>query len=348
MNSISSLVLPPLSLIYGAVTRARLAAYRKGLLATGKPNAPVISVGNITTGGTGKTPLVEWICRALAEEGRKVCVLTRGYGRLNPGTRVLVSDGTSVLADVSRAGDEPTLLARRLTGLAAVISDRNRLAAARWAMGELGVNAFVLDDGFQHLGLARDLNILTLDAENPWGGAALLPYGSLREPRAGLSRADCIIITRADSQEDHSELKEEVQRLAHNRPIFVSRMVPDGIRTLENLQSDFVSPPRRLAAFCGLGNPESFYNLLRREGYDLALTRTFSDHHTYTQTDVTSVALEARSAGAKALVTTAKDAVKLQGLAFELPCYVLEIRISIDNETSLRQMMRQALTVSSN
>ncbi|HEY0430584.1 MAG TPA: tetraacyldisaccharide 4'-kinase, partial [Pyrinomonadaceae bacterium] len=190
-------MLPPLSAVYAAVARARLAAYRRGWLSVAKLAAPVISVGNLTTGGTGKTPLVEWVCRVLAGESvpgivvaeppKKVCVLTRGYGRANPKSQVVVSNGTEILVDERDSGDEPMLLARNLLGTAAVIANPNRVAAGEWALKNLGSEAFVLDDGFQHLRLARDLDIVTIDATNPFGGSRLLPAGRLREPISGLA-----------------------------------------------------------------------------------------------------------------------------------------------------------------
>ena len=173
-------MLPPLSVVYGAVTVLRTAAYEKGLFKTTRLPVPVISIGNITVGGTGKTPLVEWVSRTIASEGRKVCILTRGYGRRNARNRILVSDGTDVLADVEQSGDEPLWLAQTLKGVAAVICDADRAAAGRWAIRNLGVDVFVLDDGFQHLQLERDLNILAIDATDPWGGGRMLPHGWLR------------------------------------------------------------------------------------------------------------------------------------------------------------------------
>src|SRR5215213_3309961 len=151
-----SLALAPLGMLYGAVTRARLRLYGSGLLKSERVGAPVVSVGNLTAGGTGKTPLVEWAARALAREGLRACVLTRGYGRADERRRVVASDGARVLAEAAECGDEPRLLAERLLGVAAVVCDRDRVAAARWAREELGAEVFVLDDGFQHLRSARE------------------------------------------------------------------------------------------------------------------------------------------------------------------------------------------------
>lgn len=336
-------MLPPLSALYRAVTQTRLAAYNSGLLTTTKLPAPVISVGNLTTGGTGKTPLVEWVCRMLARKQRKVCILTRGYGRPNSGSRVVVSDGSSVLTNAVEAGDEPFLLAQNLSGLAAVISDSNRLAAGKWAIDNLGAEVFVLDDGFQHLALARDLNILAIDATNPWGGGKLLPAGRLREPRSGLSRADCVVVTRADQSDEMDSLEAEIQRFNGSCPVVRSKMTIKGISAMNSEGPDkLVSPPQPAAAFCAVGNPESFFELLRHAGIDPVFTRTFRDHHHYTQADVDSLIQESRQAGAQSIITTAKDAVKLQQSKFGFPGYVLNIEISIAEEDRLIQMVDAA------
>jgi tetraacyldisaccharide 4'-kinase len=344
MNPLASIILPPLSAIYSVVTRARISGYQRGWFSVSKLSAPVISVGNLTTGGTGKTPLVEWLCRAVAREtGKKACVLTRGYGRANPQTQVVVSDGNQLLAAEREAGDEPFLLAQNLNGIAAVISNPDRLAAGEWAIKNLGNQVFVLDDGFQHLRLARDLDIVTIDATNPWGGGNLLPYGRLREPRAGLSRADCIVVTRTEQVEDMVSLSESVQRFAGTIPVFTSRMVTSGIRGLNGESVDIESlRAQPLAAFCGVGNPESFFNQLRQEGYTPVFTRAFADHHHYSQTDLNRLIKEAKDHGASGLITTAKDAIKLASLELELPCYVLEITISIDDDAGLIKIIQAA------
>ncbi|MFN2599067.1 MAG: tetraacyldisaccharide 4'-kinase, partial [Pyrinomonadaceae bacterium] len=222
MSSLSRLALAPLRVAYGAAVRARLELYRSGALRVERVGAPVLSVGNLTAGGTGKTPLVEWVAREVAtREGRRVCVLTRGYAREDARRRVVVSDGVRVLADARAAGDEPLLLAERLIAHgAAVVCDADRGAAARFALENLGSEVFVLDDGFQHLRLARDLNVATVDATDPWGGGRLLPAGLLREPVAQLARADCVVVTRAELAEDLDALRARVSHLARGRPVF--------------------------------------------------------------------------------------------------------------------------------
>ena len=355
MPSPSGIVLGPLGALYGIAMRARLALYHRGLLRIHKLGAPVISVGNITTGGTGKTPLVEWLARAMARENLRPCILTRGYGRKDAGARVVVSDGERVLAEASAGGDEPCLLAERLQGLAAVISDADRVAAARWALEHLRSRLFILDDGFQHLRIARDLNILTVDATNPFGGGRLLPYGRLREPLREIKRTDCCVITRAEQAADIASLREEVKRLSGGRPVFVSRARTIGLRPVaetparpvqESVEASQPSPnsaPKNVAAFCGLGNPQAFFAHLRSDGFAPAYTRAFPDHHVYNQSDIAALGAEARARGAQALLTTAKDGVKLRGLKFQLPCYVVEIELEFDDEAAFRQLILQRI-----
>ena len=333
-----SIVLPPLSLLYGAVTRTRLSLYRRGTFHTTRLERPVISVGNITTGGTGKTPLVEWVARTIASQGKKVCILTRGYGRKDPHLQVIVSDGYEVLASPSEAGDEPFLLATKLKGLAAVISSADRIAAAREAINDFGTECFVLDDGFQHLRLARDLNIVTIDATNPWGGGSLLPYGRLREKPENLARADCVVITRCDQVGDLDPLRAEISALIGDRPIFHSQMRAVGVTPLKN-GAGSLAAPARVAAFCAVGNPGSFFEQLGRLGYEIALQKSFPDHHVYSQDEIDSLVRNANESGAVALITTAKDAVKLRTLSFSLACYVLEIEISIENSEELARLV---------
>lgn len=355
MTSASGIVLGPLSALYGIIIRTRLALYRRSALTVHKIDAPVISVGNITTGGTGKTPLVEWLARLFAGEKRRPCILTRGYGRANKDSRVLVSNGERVLADAAAGGDEPRLLAEKLLGVAAVLSDADRAAAALWAIENLHSDLFILDDGFQHLRLARDLNILTIDATNPWGGGRLLPYGRLREPLHEMARADCCVITRAEQATNVELLRGEVKRRSGGRPVFLSTTRTAGLRPLAStpaVDPNALRPaaplplsevPKTVAAFCALGNPQAFFKHTIADGFTLKHTRTFRDHHTYTQSDIMTLEREAQASGAAALLTTAKDEVKLRSLKFQLPCYVVEIKLEFDDEAALRRLALKAL-----
>ncbi len=349
-----TLALAPLSLIYGAAVRARAALYRRGALAAERVGVPVVSVGNITTGGTGKTPLVEWAARRLARGGwRGVCVLTRGYGRADERRRVVVSDGEKVLADAREGGNEPRLLAESLLGVAAVVSDADRVGAARWALSNLGAKVFVLDDGFQHLRLARDLDIVTVDATNPWGGGHLLPRGRLREPRRALARADCVVITRADLAQDIEALRAEVVRLSEGRAVVVtSRARTLRLRRLGGdsyakesggdgsaKEDEGVGVGSRVGAFCAVGNPESFFEHLRRDGREVCYSRAFADHHVFKREELEAVARESERRGAGAVLLTAKDAVKIAPREFALPFFVVEIGLEFDDEGALSSLL---------
>jgi tetraacyldisaccharide 4'-kinase len=195
-----------------------------------------------------------------------------------------------------------------------------------------------LDDAFQHLRLARDLNIVTIDATNPWGGGSLLPYGRLRESREGLSRADCVVITRCDQVRSLDALRSEIVKYTGNRPIFHSHMRTSRVSSLKN-GPGALSSPARLAAFCAIGNPSAFFEHLRRSGYELVLQKSFPDHHIFSQEEIDSLIESAKNAGANSLITTAKDAVKLRTLSFPIPCYVLEIEIAIENADELARML---------
>ncbi|HEX8138356.1 MAG TPA: tetraacyldisaccharide 4'-kinase [Pyrinomonadaceae bacterium] len=347
MTSKGAFILSPLGALYSAGVRARLALYKRGLLPTYQIAAPVLSVGNITVGGTGKTPLVAWLARRVrARYDKRVCILTRGYGRADERRRVLVSDGTRILADAREGGDEPLLLAESLVGSAAVLSEADRLAAALWAQENLHSELFILDDGFQHLRLERDLDIVTVDATNPFGGGRLLPRGRLREPLAGLKRAGLIVLTRADQAQDIERLRGELERLSGGRPLFCSRAKTRALRPLGPTDGPIDADtllPQPVAAFCAIGNPSAFFAHIRSDGHRLAHTRAFADHHVYSQRDAEALGHQARSVGAQLLITTAKDAVKLAGLRFDLPCYVLEIELELADEEGLLGLVDRAV-----
>lgn len=345
MNRAATVALAPISTIYGIFVEARNTCYRHGILRKQQVGVPVISVGNLTCGGTGKTPLVEWTARELAARGRQVCVLTRGYGRGNPSERVVASNGKELLADVARTGDEAFMLAEKLKGVAAVICDPDRVSAAGWAIEKLGSDVFLLDDAFQHQQIARNLNILTVDATNPWGNRRSLPSGILREPVRELSRADCVIITRADSQ-DPGRLRDEIEKIHPGMTVLLSRMKHTQLRDVganaPTPDSDEIKT-WSCGAFCGIGNSESFFSLLRSEGYSLVYERSFRDHYNFMQADAHEIVREALDRGAQVLLTTAKDATKLRSMNFELPCYVVEIEIEIDRAGVLLHLILEAI-----
>ncbi|MGC2235638.1 MAG: tetraacyldisaccharide 4'-kinase [Pyrinomonadaceae bacterium] len=326
--------------LYGKIANLRNALYEKGAFKSFSLGAPVVSIGNITAGGTGKTPLVAFVAEVLAEKGEKVCILTRGYGRENSRKRALVSDGETILEDVKTAGDEPFELAQKLLGKALVVADGNRVAAANWAREKFGVTAFVLDDAFQHRRARRDLDVVVIDATNPFGRF-------LREPAKNLKRADLIVITRANLAKNLSDLKSQISKYNSDCLILTAENKISALIKLEEFPAKAQGSRRpetgdrrqKVLAFCALGNAENFFEQLRREDFNLVSTQKFSDHYFYKQKDIENLERKAKQSGAEILLTTAKDAVKLKDLQFNLPCFVAESKMIFDDEKKLREII---------
>jgi tetraacyldisaccharide 4'-kinase len=340
-----------LSRIYARITNLRNTLFERGAFKSYALGAPAISVGNITVGGTGKTPMVAFVAGILIEKGEKVCILTRGYGRENPSASVVVSDGERVLANAREAGDEPFELARKLNGKAIIIADANRVAAAKYAKEAFGASVFVLDDAFQHRRARRDLDIVLTDATKPFGNKKTLPFGILREPLENLSRADLIIITRANlvDRQQISDLKFQISNLNPNCPILTAENKISNLIELKDSAEQLAAwnpelETQKAIAFCALGNPQNFFEQLRRENFELAATRAFPDHHRYTQKDVEKLQTEARQTRAGVFLTTVKDAVKLAALKFEIPFFAVETQMIFDDEKKLRELINAALT----
>ena len=337
--------LSPLGWLYGVAADARNALYDRGIFKTHTLGARTISIGNLTTGGTGKTPLVAHVARLLADSGEKVCILTRGYGRKNPANSVLVSDRSAVRCDARHGGDEPVELAYKLIGKAAVIADRDRIKGAQRALRELGSTVFVLDDAFQHRRAERDVDIVCIDSTNPWGNGEILPAGTLRERARNIERADVIVITRTDLVKDVASIEGEIRKLNLQAVVFRSANNISRIVELQEFlgakmdDKGSAAIERPLFAFCGLGNPSNFFRQLELKGLDLAGRKTYPDHHFYTQRDITEIEKRARSSGSECLITTVKDAVRLTKAKFSLPCFVAEIETVIADEEAFRQLI---------
>jgi tetraacyldisaccharide 4'-kinase len=357
--SLKRLLLQGPAWVYELAVRLRIAAYETRYLKSNRLEATVISVGNITLGGTGKTPLVDYIARYLSQEGYSVAILTRGYARKSKGQIVL--NGQVASSPVSEkgtrhpdsesyleTGDEPLLLARSLPEVPVVIN-KHRFEAGIWAEQRLGSQVLILDDGFQHLSLARDLNLLVLDATDPFGGFRMVPFGRLREPLYGIKRADAVIVTRADRPFDQGQLGAIIKYYCGERiPVMYAYSRMTGLRHLE---SGTVYDPDEFVGWnawvmCGIGNPRAFVDDLVGVGISILGESVFRDHHPYSQKDAHQIAEQAGAAGADLIVTTEKDAIRLAGLKWsDVPLYAAQSEIQTDDEVRLKSLLLRALVV---
>lgn len=342
-STLAAFALGPFAAAWSFGMRVRRAAYRAGVASSRRLSLPVVSVGNLTVGGTGKTPTVAWLVENLARRGRKCAVLTRGYGRKSREKMLLVEPQEN--ADPLAAGDEPAMLARRFATNApqtvlAVGADRHASGQLIQRSGDTAI--LILDDGFQHLRLERSLNLVLVDATEPFGNGHVLPLGRLRERPASLRDADAVLITRADPASDQATLRDALRRYNPDAPIFHSRMAPSGLINLRTNADVDLNALRgeKVAAFCGIGNPESFVHLAREIGCDLVLARAYRDHHRYSDRDLESLAEAAASRGAQACLTTVKDAVNLSSVdKLPGPVYALSIDLVVDQAEELLQLV---------
>jgi tetraacyldisaccharide 4'-kinase len=317
------ILLWPASLLYGAVVAIRTALYAGGFFKRKRLKTPVISVGNLTVGGTGKTPLVIWLANRLLQQGKRVAILSRGYR----GTA-----GTS---------DEIELMKARLQNRVSFGVGKNRFIEGSRIESREAVDVFLLDDGFQHLQLARDLDIVLMDASRPIA-PGMLPSGPMREDASALSRAGMIVFTRTESAFGANEA---IQHLS-NLPVFAASTALRGFRLLST--KDPLRPAPALTdgpffAFCGIGNPDAFLRDLKNWGIATAGHMFFRDHRRYTVEDAQAIEGSARRAGAKTLVTTEKDSFNLSAAKFSLPVYIAVIDLHIENEMQFLATVENAI-----
>ena len=290
--AVARCVLTVLSWPYALAIRVRNYLYSAGFFKTHNAQAVVISVGNITVGGTGKTPLVIWLADFLAKKDLRCAILTRGYKIKN-----------------SRLSDEPAVLAKSCPD-ARIIVNPDRIAGANEAIGKFDCCVLIMDDGFQHRRMNRDVNIVTIDATRPFGYGRVLPAGLLREPISSLRRADAAVLTRCDqvSQYQLTQTKGKIRQV--NPDILIARSVhaPVCARSLQHRQIELEQlVQKNVFAFCGIGNPDAFFETIRRLGLNAVGTRIFNDHHLYTPDCLRDICEEARYLGADMLLTTQKD-----------------------------------------
>jgi tetraacyldisaccharide 4'-kinase len=315
-----------LAALYALGASAHRGAYRAGLRTRQRLPCRVVSVGSLAAGGAGKTPLAAWLAATLHARGRRVAIASRGYGRADRGTRV-VSDGVTVLCDAAEAGDEPLLLAAEAAGVPVVVG-RDRGLAGRLAIERFGTDLLILDDGFQHHRLARDLDLVVLDGALGFGNGAVLPRGPLREPPGALAAAGAIVVMDGPLS---AAGEARIAALAPHAARFAARRVPHSVRRLggEGTDRPDVLRGRAVGLLAGIARPAGFRTTLEALGARVAAERTFPDHHAFAPSDLAGLAREA-----PVWVTTEKDAVKLDP-AWAGTAELLVLRIGIDAPSAL-------------
>lgn len=363
-RSVLSGVLRGAAAVYGTAVRLRAKRYRQQRLSSHRLPCRVISVGNITLGGTGKTPMSIYLAQLLHAAGHRVAVVSRGYKGLAEKNGGIVSDGQRLLMAPSAAGDEPYLMARRLLPCAIpVIVGQNRVRSGLLAIRRFHTEIVVLDDGFQHLRLQRDLDIVLLDAMNPFGNGHLLPRGTLREPLSSLSRSDICLLTRcppAIIERGASALPNTLEGLAAGnigRPIFAAAHTPfiqecfwgdcDNQPNGKPHMEDCAGEP--VFAFSGLARNDAFHHTLHDMGFDLRGSLAFSDHHVYSRSEIEAIASQANRKGARWMVTTEKDRVKINpDWIHTMPLLVVGVRMDLGARTkTFERLVMQKLYPSS-
>jgi tetraacyldisaccharide 4'-kinase len=324
------LLLSPLCLLsffYGLLMSLRVRLYGWGILPSHSLPCKVISVGNLTLGGTGKTPLVYFLAEILKAKGVRVAILSRGYGGSFPGKIGVVTKGAEILLTPKQAGDEPYLLAEKLKGIPVLIG-QERVQTGRYAIDQFQSEVLILDDGYQHLSLKRDVNLLLLDSFAPFGNGYVFPRGMLREPKSQISRADSVILTKGEFSDNIINLKKNLLKRGKEIPLFQVDYKALEIRVLFDKRS-FPSgylKGKRVLAFSGLGKPESFERTLRQLQVNLLGTETFPDHHWYTLQDWERIFKKGEELGVDGLVTTEKDWVRMKGFpSAALPLWAVAI-----------------------
>ncbi len=349
-GKLGRIVLSLFGFLYGQVMKLRNLAYDRGWLHSYALSYPVISVGNVTAGGTGKTPVVAFLTTWLVSRGLRPTILTRGYGaKIDLSQSYPVSDGQKLLLSQEEAGDEATYLALNLKKIPVWIG-ANRVQSGRLAANHSDTNIFILDDGFQHRRLKRDVDLVLVDALNPWGWDAVLPRGLLREPKVGVNRADAILISRSDQviPAELEKLTHEISKLAPTLPIIYLTHAPTQVYDLGNSKEISLESlqGKGISLFCGLGNPEGFFRTAAELGIQILDEISFPDHYIYQEEDIEKLVTKAKNQGAEALLTTEKDGVKIFKKNYGLPIWILKIEIVFKNgEETLKNVIMEKCSI---
>lgn len=335
-----------LSLVYNAGLKVYLLPYRSGVRRRERLACPVISIGNLTVGGTGKTPITQTVCEILEDQGKRVCVLNRGYrGRHEGGAGIACRDSRDP-NDPRGDGDEAVMLAQNLPSVPVIVG-RDRRKTGRLALERFHPDVIVLDDGMQFYQLHRDLEVVLLDARRPFHNGWTLPRGLLREPLTHLRRAGCVIITHVDSagQGEMLSLHKRIARLAPHAPIFCASYVATGLRRIDAPGREGTEwlRGRKIASLCALANPDGFEAGLVRLGSQVVHHFRFPDHHAPTPAELQTAAEAAVALGAEAMVVTEKDAVKIHTAHSRLPLLVLEARMLVEDEPRFAEVLIKAM-----
>ena len=339
------ILLMPLSWFYRTVIWIRNYCYTIGIFKQKRLPCTVISVGNIVAGGTGKTPAVAALAKLLQSKDFQVGILLRGYKRRSSEKITVVSDSENRLCSREESGDEADMLTRQLPNIPIVVG-KQRYLTGKASLDRFKSDILILDDGFQHRQLARDVDILTIDATQPYGTGALLPIGTLREPISAIQRADIILLTRTDAVGTQiADLKTELNRLAPNKPILESAHQPTSLYWLNQPEKHSTIPienllGKRLLAVCGIGNPDAFVATLEKFNPETVELFAFPDHHVYAESDLQQIQQRMNQCEAEWIITTQKDEQKLASLSTEGPIVVLAIELVItDGEAALMKAL---------
>ena len=348
-----NLLLTLLSKAYGAAVLLRRDGYASGFLKSKKLPCTVISIGNLTTGGTGKTPMTIYVAERVRQLGYRVAVISRGYKGAAEKSGGIVSNGNAILMDPVMAGDEPFLLAASLKGIPVLVG-HDRYKSGMHAFSRFQTEVLILDDAYQHLALFRDLNLLLLDSALPFGNGHLLPRGTLREPASAIDFSDALIMTRSPRPFCRPSAPWALERpvfCAIHEPFFAIRFSAGDILSFQDNEpftGDGLLTGQRYFAFSGIAHNDDFLKTLKKMGADVRGFLGFSDHHIYSDNDTKTILNAAVNAGATTLVTTEKDLARLHGrFQFPMECVVIGIRMSLDNAMAFDRFIQNRISLSS-